>query len=40
LREVLTRGTSAHRQLHAYKLAREDGADEDEALKAVVDQLV
>lgn len=40
LREVLTRGTSAHRQLRAYRIARDDGASDDEALKAVVDQLV
>jgi carboxylate-amine ligase len=40
LRDVLNRGTSAHRQLAAFKTARDDGADEEEALKAVVDQLV
>lgn len=40
LREVLSRGTSAHRQLRAYRLARDEGADDEDALKAVVDQLV
>jgi carboxylate-amine ligase len=40
LRDILTRGTSAHRQLQTFKSARDDGASEDDALKAVVDQLV
>ena len=40
LRAVLSRGTSAHRQLAAYSEAREQGADDDEALTAVVDRLV
>lgn len=37
---ILERGTSAHRQLEAYRLAREDGGDHEDSLKAVVDQLV
>ncbi len=37
---ILTRGTSAHRQLKAYEIAEAGGASEDEALAAVVDQLI
>jgi carboxylate-amine ligase len=40
LRDVLTRGTSAHRQSQTFKDARNDGASNEEALKAVVDLLV
>jgi carboxylate-amine ligase len=40
VRDILARGTSAHRQLVAYKRALEAGATEDDALKAVVDQLI
>jgi glutamate---cysteine ligase / carboxylate-amine ligase len=40
LREILGRGTSAHRQLRAYERALQSGADEKEAFDAVVDWLV
>jgi carboxylate-amine ligase len=40
LREILARGTSAHRQLQAYEQARRAGATEHEALVAVVDWLI
>lgn len=40
LREVLGRGTSAHRQLAAWNAARDEGGGEEDALKAVVDRLV
>ena len=39
-REILKRGTSAHRQLALYNKLRDDGVDKLEALKAVVDQLI
>ena len=39
-REVLNRGTSAHRQISTYREALSNGADEKEALKAVVDMLI
>ena len=39
-RRVLTDGTSADRQLSTYKQARSDGADHEEALRTVVDQLI
>ncbi|MFQ5534292.1 MAG: carboxylate-amine ligase [Sphingomonadales bacterium] len=39
-REILRRGTSAHRQLHVYTAAKATGADEREALQAVVDTLI
>ncbi len=39
-REIITRGTSAHRQLHVYNAARTAGADDAEALRDVVDDLV
>ena len=39
-RNILTRGTSADRQLACYHAAIEGGAGKTEALKAVVDQLV
>lgn len=39
-RRILTRGTSADRQLARYKEVRDGGADHDEALRAVVDLLI
>jgi carboxylate-amine ligase len=39
-RDILERGTSAHRQLAVYYGAMKDGADQDEALKQVVDFLI
>jgi len=39
LREIVKRGTSAHRQLKAYNGALENGATESEALQAVVTML-
>jgi carboxylate-amine ligase len=39
-REIVKRGTSAHRQIAIYDEALEGGASKDEALKAVVDWLV
>ena len=39
-RNILTRGTSAHRQLKTYEIAEAGGADNMEALKSVVDQLI
>jgi len=39
-RDVLKRGTSAHRQVAAYQKALEAGASEHEALQAVVDFVV
>ncbi len=40
LREILRRGTSAHRQVAVFNKAKENGASQDEALKAVVDFLI
>ncbi len=40
LLHILQRGTSAHRQLKKYELERAGGADEEDALKAVVDTLI
>ena len=40
VRDILTRGTSAHRQIKAYELAEASGESHEEALKAVVDTLV
>ncbi|MFQ5982403.1 MAG: carboxylate-amine ligase, partial [Woeseiaceae bacterium] len=40
VRHVLSRGTSAHRQLKAYELAQAAGSNEEECLAAVVDTLV
>jgi carboxylate-amine ligase len=40
LREILGRGTSAHRQLRIFERALQSGADEKEAFDAVVDWLV
>jgi len=39
-REIVARGTSADRQLTAYRQALESGADEQKALQAVVDLLI
>ena len=39
-REILARGTSAHRQLAVFQRALSDGATHDEALAAVVDWLI
>ncbi|MCH8136338.1 MAG: carboxylate-amine ligase [Proteobacteria bacterium] len=38
--EIMSRGTSAHRQLKTYELARAAGKNKDDALKAVVDVLI
>jgi len=40
LREIIARGTSAHRQIGVYTSALSAGATEPEALKAVVDWLI
>ena len=40
LRQILQRGTSAHRQLAACAEARAAGADSDGVMRAVVDQLI
>jgi carboxylate-amine ligase len=40
LREILRRGTSAHRQVRVYEEVLQAGATESEALAAVVDWLV
>ncbi len=40
VRNILTRGTSAHRQLKDYELERASGASVDNSLKAVVDTLI
>jgi carboxylate-amine ligase len=39
-RHILTRGTSAHRQLKHFELERAAGKSEQEALQAVVDMLI
>jgi carboxylate-amine ligase len=39
-REILARGTSAHRQVRVYQEAKAAGADDKEALKLVVDMLI
>ena len=39
-REILKRGTSAHRQLAIYEAALTDGADKRQALEKVVDFLI
>ena len=39
-RTILTRGTSAHRQIEVYETAVAEGAERQEALKAVVDLLI
>ena len=38
--DILSRGTSAHRQLKDYELERASGASSEEALKSVVDTLI
>ena len=40
VRDIVGRGTSAHRQLKAYELAQAAGSSEEECLRAVVDTLV
>jgi carboxylate-amine ligase len=40
LREILRRGTSAHRQLHVFEAAVQAGASEHEAFTRVVDWLI
>ena len=40
VRDILTRGTSAHRQLKAHELAAAAGKNKEECLQAVVDTLV
>lgn len=39
-RNILTRGTSAHRQLKCFDLEKADGKNEKECLEAVVDMLI
>ena len=39
-RNILRRGTGAHRQIIRYRKALDEGASEEEALKAVVDQII
>jgi carboxylate-amine ligase len=38
--QILSRGTSAHRQLKRYELERANGASAEDALKSVVDTLI
>ena len=40
VRQILSRGTSAHRQLRDYELERANGASTEDSLKAVVDTLI
>ena len=40
VRDILSRGTSAHRQLKAHELAVAAGKSDEDALKAVVDTLI
>jgi carboxylate-amine ligase len=40
VQDIISRGTSAHRQLRAYALAQAGGSSEEECLRAVVDTLV
>ncbi len=40
VRDILTRGTSAHRQIETYNAAKSGGADDRAALNAVVDMLI
>ena len=40
VRDILTRGTSAHRQLKGYELERASGSSVDDSLRAVVDTLI
>jgi len=39
-RDIVSRGTSAHWQVRTYQKAMADGADHEEALRAVVDMLI
>jgi carboxylate-amine ligase len=39
-REILRRGSSAHEQVRVFHAALEQGADREEALRAVVDWLI
>ncbi len=40
IHDILSRGTSAHRQLKDYELERASGASDEEALRSVVDTLI
>ena len=40
VREILSRGTSAHRQLASFEKSKDSGASTDAALQAVVDTLI
>lgn len=40
VRNILTRGTSAHRQLKEYELERANGANPEDAMRSVVDMLI
>ena len=40
IHDILTRGTSAHRQLKTYELERASGASVEDSLKSVVDTLI
>jgi len=40
VRRILSRGTSAHRQLKGYELERANGASVEDSLKSVVDTLI
>lgn len=40
VRDILTRGTSSHRQLKDYELERANGASVEDSLKSVVDTLI
>ena len=40
VRQILSRGTSAHRQLKVYELERANGTSVEDSLKAVVDTLI
>ena len=40
VRNILTRGTSAHRQLKEYELERANGASPEDGLRSVVDMLI
>ena len=40
VRHIVQRGTSAHRQLKTFELETANGADVDQALRAVVDRLI
>ena len=40
VRNIMQRGTSAHRQLKAYELAEAAGGSQEDCLKAVVDRLI